>query len=309
MRDYATVKPAFWVGDTGKALRGDTDAQLLALYLMTSPHSTMSGVFHLPTIYVAHETGLSAEAVSKALGRLIEAEFCEYDERSEFVFVRTMARHQVAERLLASDKRAIGLQREANRMPEPLRARFVDEHGERFNLICTSTYEKNGSTFEVPSMPLPSPFGGTKEGPSEGHHTEQNRTESEQNSSAAVAAVVASGHDCPQGDVTDCPHEEILALWAEVLPELPQPRAWTPIRQAHLRARWREKALNGGDYRGDRAKGLAHWRRLFGYVRESPFLMGQREGRDGRPPFQATLDWIVKPENFAKLTEGAYHGR
>lgn len=51
MRDYGSVSPQFWIGKTGKALRGKPEAQLLALYLMTCPHANMIGVFHCPVMY------------------------------------------------------------------------------------------------------------------------------------------------------------------------------------------------------------------------------------------------------------------
>jgi len=39
MRDYAKVSPRFWIGNTGKQLRSDPDAQVVALYLMSNPHA------------------------------------------------------------------------------------------------------------------------------------------------------------------------------------------------------------------------------------------------------------------------------
>ena len=97
----------------------------------------------------------------------------------------------------------------------------------------------------------------------------------------------------------DCPHEQILALWAEVLPTAIQPREWTPSRQSALRARWREKA---------KRQDLAWWRTLFEYIAESDFLMG-RTTTPGRRPFDITLDWVLKLENFTKVQEGFYHGK
>ena len=38
------VSPLFWTGDPGKALRGDPDAQRLALYLLTCPNANMIGI-------------------------------------------------------------------------------------------------------------------------------------------------------------------------------------------------------------------------------------------------------------------------
>ncbi len=136
MREYGVVSPRFWIGETGKALRGDTEAQLLALYLMTSPHSTMTGVFHCPLLYIAHETGCPIKGASKALRRLIEGGFCEYEWGSEVVFVLRMAAHQVGESLNAGDKRVIGLKREVEKMPsEHMKQRFLQVYGRAYNLV------------------------------------------------------------------------------------------------------------------------------------------------------------------------------
>ena len=74
-------------------------------------------------------------------------------------------------------------------------------------------------------------------------------------------------------------------------------RDWTPTRAQTLRARWRE------DRKRQR---LDWWQRFFGYVAKSPWLTGQVTGSNGRP-FELSLEWLVKAENFAKVREGAYH--
>lgn len=150
MRDYGKVSAQFWIGKTGKALRGNPEAQVLALYMMTSPHSTMTGVFHCPVLYMAHETGLGMEGASKALHSLIEAGFCEYDEASECVFVVRMAAHQIDERLKPKDLRIVGVRKEVERMPLPLKTRFLEVYGAAFLLVETD------SPPEAPSEPLPS---------------------------------------------------------------------------------------------------------------------------------------------------------
>jgi len=110
----------------------------------------------------------------------------------------------------------------------------------------------------------------------------------------------------PKG-LPDCPHAEVLALWAEVLPALPQhnPSLWRGSRADHLRARWRETATEKGWQSA--ADGLAYFRRLFAYVGQSPFLTGRSRAVEGRPPFVAELAWLVMPQNWAKTIEGKYH--
>lgn len=154
MRDYGKVSPQFWIGRTGKALRGNAEAQLLALYLMTSPHANMIGVYHCPIAYMAHETGLTIEGASKALQSLIDADFCTFDADDEYVFVHQFALHQVGETLATSDKRCKGVENELAKVPknqcwQAFRARYAVP----FNL---PTAGQNASPIEAPSKPLAS---------------------------------------------------------------------------------------------------------------------------------------------------------
>jgi hypothetical protein len=96
--------------------------------------------------------------------------------------------------------------------------------------------------------------------------------------------------------VPNCPHMEIIDLYHEVLPELAQVRVWEEDRKELLRARWK-----GAPER----QNLDWWREFFASVREMPFLMGERTDRDGRA-FACTLEWLVRPKNFAKVIEGNY---
>lgn len=91
-----------------------------------------------------------------------------------------------------------------------------------------------------------------------------------------------------------CPQQEIVALYHEVLPELPGVREWTDTNAEALRARWKS---------AEKRQSLDWWRNFFGYVRKSPFLMGERSN------FQASLGWLVKANNFAKVVNGNYDER
>lgn len=149
MRDYGKVSPQFWVGRTGKSLRGDLEAQVVALYLMTSPHANMIGVYYCPIDYIAKETGIPMEGASKALQRLIDADFCTYEHDSEWIFVHKFAEHQIGEELKATDKRVQGVVNELAKIPkdqcwQSFRARYAVP----FNLPPLA------SPIEAPSEPL-----------------------------------------------------------------------------------------------------------------------------------------------------------
>ena len=148
MRDYSKVSSSFWTGDTGRQLRGDSQAQVVALYLMTSPHANMIGVFHCPMIYIAHDTGSSLQGASKALLRLIEGGFCRYDEDAELVWVVEMAKFQVGESLKLADNRVKDVQKQFCAIGNSLiKQEFFDKYGENYHL-----------TNEAPCKPLASPF-------------------------------------------------------------------------------------------------------------------------------------------------------
>lgn len=92
----------------------------------------------------------------------------------------------------------------------------------------------------------------------------------------------------------ECPHQQIIALYHELLPECPQVRDWTPARQQQLRARWNEDP---------RRQNLGYWRQFFEYVKKCGFLVGRGAGDR---PFVADLEWLTKSKNFTKIREGKY---
>lgn len=206
MRDYGKVSPQFWIGETGKQLRGDAPAQLLALYLMTCPHSTMTGVFHCPVLYMAHETGLGMEGATKALTRLSEVGFCDYDEASEMVFVVRMAAYQIGESLKPNDNRVAGLRKEIERMPESrAKSRFLSVYGVAFGIVEPG---KKGRGFRGPSMPLPS-------------QEQEQEQEQKKNTSSARA-------DVPAGFV------RFWVAW---------PKSVRKVAKAACEKRWRSRGL------------------------------------------------------------------
>lgn len=177
MRDYAKVSPQFWIGATGKKLRtSGMEAQIVAMYLVTSPHANMLGLYYLPKMYLAHETGLPIKGASKGLRRSIEAGFCHYDEASEMVWVPEMASYQIGDALDARDKRCIGIQREYDALPNnPYLEGFFTRYGSAFHM--TRARSMGGET--------PSPIGGA----SEAHRSQEHEQEHEQEQYAREACA------------------------------------------------------------------------------------------------------------------------
>lgn len=143
MREYARISPRFWIGDTGRKIRErGAPCQLVALYLLTSPHSNMIGMYWLPIAYIANEVGLTLQGAEKALQSLIEVDFCAYDQHTEVVWVKEMAKFQIAERLSAKDKQAKGVQNAYDDVPaNPFLADFFQAHADAFCMTHARVYE------------------------------------------------------------------------------------------------------------------------------------------------------------------------
>ena len=95
--------------------------------------------------------------------------------------------------------------------------------------------------------------------------------------------------------VGPCPYDEIIKAYHDELPECRRVEILTEKRKASIRARWRNEAAT-----------LREWVWLFKRIRTSPFLMGKVNGTNGRAPFIADLDWIIRPTNFVAIAEGKY---
>lgn len=299
MRDYSVVSPRFWIGATGKELRGNAQAQVLALYLMTSPHANMIGVFHCPLIYMAHETGLGMEGASKALQSLIEAKFCTYEESSETVFVHRMAAFQIGDHLSEQDKRCKGVEREWNNIPSAqLRQAFFAIYSGAFHLPKQAK-KTRGS--EAPSKPPRS----------QEQEQDQEQDKEEANASLSDSANPTDGEN--DDGVPPCPFDKLIDSYKKHLPELPDVRrslfAGGKNGKA-MRSRWRwvltakhERGQRVGERLAESAQdGIAWFDRYFAYVADSDFLTGKSGAFTG-----CDLGWLVNASNFEKVLSGKYH--
>lgn len=180
MREYGVVSPLFWIGETGRALRKNPNAQRVAIYLMTAPSSEMTGVFYCPLSSILNDVGVfeaplkplispsegalegvysPLEGVKQAILTLMKLDFCFYDFESEFVFVKEMARWQIGESLKEKDNRVVGLRKYVKSMPKPIAARFIERYNEDFKLgfdleDYIECHKGKPSSSQTPSKPL-----------------------------------------------------------------------------------------------------------------------------------------------------------
>lgn len=82
---YYRIAPKLW--RHAKINKWDTDTCTLALYLLTSPHRNIAGLYVLPSPYVLSDLPLTERSLRKAWDRLVSEDFIRYDEASETVLV------------------------------------------------------------------------------------------------------------------------------------------------------------------------------------------------------------------------------
>lgn len=106
-----------------------------------------------------------------------------------------------------------------------------------------------------------------------------------------------------------CPISEIVAVYHQKLPNNPKVKVLTKQRKGLIRARWREAARLSCRPFGykDRGAGLKAWEEFFEICSESPFLTGRATPQPGKPPFFASIDFLMSPSGFAKTLENHYH--
>lgn len=159
MRDYAKVSPQFWTKGSGKRLRGDSDAQVLALYLVTCPSANMIGIYYVPFVAIAHETGLGEKRAKAAMTRLAAAGFADYDDDAELAWVPNMAAYQIGDAISGGDKRHKGVTGELGKYTgHRFAERFLETYGTAYGIAPTTSKRATpGSPFQGAS--------GTQEAP------------------------------------------------------------------------------------------------------------------------------------------------
>lgn len=140
---------------------------------------------------------------------------------------------------------------------------------------------------------------GTQDKPTNNPNGFENETQKNPSQNQEPEPEPSSSTTVAKAAPPPCPHLEILALYRKHLPMGRQPDAelWGGTRAKHLQARWRENT---------KRQNLEWWEKWFAYIAESDFLTGKVPPKPGHKPFEIAIDWIVRPENFTKIHEGAY---
>src|SRR3990167_8153130 len=85
MRIYGSVPIVFWANAETQSL--SDQGKLLAIYLLTGPHSNMMGCFRMPDGYINEDLRWNNQIVKKAFQQLSIIDFLTRDESSSWVVI------------------------------------------------------------------------------------------------------------------------------------------------------------------------------------------------------------------------------
>lgn len=161
MPSYYRVSPKFWTDPVVR--RASDDARLLALYLLTSPHRRLEGLFRLPKPYICADLGWSAERLDKPFGELLETGFIRYDEAAEVVLIRNALKYQSP----ANDNMVTAALDQLEEVPETSLDQEFQQLAKRYcERLAQRLPERFGRPMPKPPAPAPAPA----PTPEEEHH-------------------------------------------------------------------------------------------------------------------------------------------
>ena len=89
---YYRITPRFWL-DPDIRNEWTEDMRLLALYLLTSPHRNMVGLFHCPPSYAINDLQWNEKRFRNGFEALLKASFIQYDEASQVILIPNAIRY------------------------------------------------------------------------------------------------------------------------------------------------------------------------------------------------------------------------
>lgn len=172
MREYAKLAPKFYAGEVCRALRRmDPSGKglLVWLYLQSSPHSNMLGLYYQPIPFMGFELGIGEQEALKGLEACIELKLCTYDSETFTVWVYDMAAEQIAPELKATDLRCKGIQSDYDNLQDnPFLGPWFDRYAQAFHLTrrregTRETPLFSQGAYQAPSKPGAGAGAGTGE--------------------------------------------------------------------------------------------------------------------------------------------------
>lgn len=270
MRDYGKVHTSFWTSETIRSL--SDDGRMLAFYLMTSPHSTIAGVFRLPDGYVCEDMQWTPERVAQAFAELFANRFANRCETTKWVWV--------AKHLEWNPPENPNQRKSAAKVAQSVPTECAWKLD--FMRVCGPLLGLDQPQQANPSETVGEPFANQEQ-------------EQEQDK------------DTSADKLPTCPAQKVIDLYHEVLPELPAVRLMNASRQRAIRKVWTFVLTSKtGDNRPratNAAEALDWLRRYFLRARDNDFLMGRTPRTGEHANWQCDFDFLLTDKGMKHVIE------
>ncbi len=95
------------------------------------------------------------------------------------------------------------------------------------------------------------------------------------------------------------PYQELVDLYNNICTSLPKVKVLTDERKTLIKKRWEKKLYDS----------LEKWEKVFIEAEKTPFLKGDSIPKNGRKPWVANFDWLIKNDtNPTRVLERVYDG-
>ncbi|HRH72972.1 MAG TPA: hypothetical protein PLM62_07755 [Zoogloea sp.] len=302
MSRYRKIEVRTWSDEKFRALSPvQPSGQGLWFFLLTGPHTgPIPGLFRAGRAAMAEELGWPLEAFDKAFREVSEQGMAKADFVARLMWLPNAIKHNKPEspNVVKSWAAEFDLLPECPLKLEALEAikTFVCALGTGFSGAFAGAFESHGKPSDKASgKPSGKPSGKTMP-------NQEQEQEQEVKVEGDMPPVSSKAAD-------PCPYQQIIDLYHEAMPNNPRCKVPNPARRAAIKARWVEAAKLtckpfGYDNRED---GLKAWRTFFEICADSDFLTGRAPATNGRPPFVASIDFLMRQQRFAEILENKYH--
>lgn len=291
MRDYGKVHTTFWSSSTMRKL--SEDGRMLALYLLTSPHSTIAGVYRLPDGYVCEDLQWPSERVAKGFAELLANGFANRCETTKWVWI---CKHLEWNALENPNQRKSAA-KVAYSIPEDCSWKL------EYMRVCGELLGIDQSQFANPSETVPKGF------PNQKQEQEQEQ-DKEPNGSVGSADLPGDKKNTEEGEkpgLPACPVQKVVDLYHEVLPELPKVRLLNDARRRAVQKLWKWVLTSKKTDKTPRAtnaqEALGWIQQYFTIARGNDFLMGRTVRTGEHANWQCDLDFLLTDRGMKHVIE------
>jgi hypothetical protein len=316
MSRYRKIEVRTWSDEKFRSLSViPASGQGLWFFLLTGPHTTaIPGLFRAGRAAMAEELSWDQEAFDEAFREVSDQGMAKADFKAKLVWLPNAIRHNKPEspNVVRSWRVELDLLPECELKRDAVKGirEALEEVGPSYveafdEVLCgkpkvpakkeeKASGKASGKAFDEAS---------DKTSPNQEQEQEQEEDKEPNGSSSTASPSTVSR-------LPNCPHGQVIDLFAKHLPTLPQPKPelWDGQRAKDLRSRWKwlltAKRRDGTPYATTEAEALDWFDRFFGFVADSDFL----SGRNGQWT-ACDLGWLVKAANFAKVIQGNYQNK